>query len=123
MSDVSPLQAEIRRRPFGHTIIAICLDLAALPGLCTSAFSSLLLDITLAYGGREDKLMEAKQARHAAFERWQDLVVGSNGDWVNATRQAVRDALGCLIGEELAEAGGGSPAPCQQAAAVATRPP
>jgi hypothetical protein len=123
MPSLEELEAEIRRRPFGHTVIAICLDLAVLPGLCSRAFGNLLLDITLAYGGRESRLMEARQAGRKAFEREQDRVVGSNWEWVGATGEAVRQALGFLIGEDPVEPGETAAAPFLPAAAIATGPP
>jgi hypothetical protein len=109
------LEAQVRRRPFGRTIVDICLDLAVVPGFCTGTFWNELFDIMQYYGGSVVTLMQERRRREKMFAQEQDRRPSGNWDWADLTRGAILRALGFLIGEEPANPFAGS--------AVATGPP
>ena len=110
------LDRQVRRRPLGRTILEICLDLAVVPAHCHGAFWNELFDIMNAFGGSIAALMREKTRRRAAFDKEQDRVPNSNCDWINMSRDAIRQALGFFIGEPPVN-------PLDPAAALATAPP
>ncbi len=110
------LERQARRRPIGRTIQDICLDLAVVPGFCHSAFWSELFDIITYFGGSIPKLMHQKTRRREAFAHEQDRKSDANWDWLNPTRDALRQILGFFIGEPPIN-------PLDPAAAIATAPP
>jgi hypothetical protein len=109
------LQAQVRRRPLGRTIVDICLDLAVVPGFCTGAFWNELFDLTRRHGGSIAVLVRERWRREQAFSQEQDRHPTPGWNWWNPTRAILRQALGFFIGEELSA----PPA----AAALATGPP
>jgi hypothetical protein len=117
------LQAQVRRRPLGRSIIDICLDLAVMPGVCTGPFWNELFDIMNCYGGNLAGLMRERVRREEAFAKEQDRQPGSNSDWIGMPREAIRKVLGFFVGEEPVDPFARSVAPCVPAAAVATGPP
>jgi len=117
------LVAQVRRRPLGRTVLEICLDLAVMPGLCTSAFWNELFDIMHCFGGNVATLMQEKTHREEAFAEEQDKRPGSDWTWLELTREAVRKVLGFFIGEPPVDPFARSRAPCLPAAEVATGPP
>jgi hypothetical protein len=117
------LVAQARRRPIGRTIVDICLDLAVVPGFCTGPFWNDLFDIMHCFGGSVVSLMQEKSSREQAFIEEQDRQPGSNWDWMELGREAVRKVLGFFIGEAPVDPFAPSAAPCLAAAAVATGPP
>jgi len=116
------LEAQVRRRPLGRTIVDICLDLAVVPGFCTGTFWNELFDIMQCHGGSVANLMRERFRREQALHRQQDRMPTQGWDWSNLRRQMVRQALGFFIGEPpvlplpL-------PPPGAPAAAIATGPP
>jgi hypothetical protein len=116
------LEAQARRRPLGRTLVDICLDLAVVPGFCAGPFWNELFDGIRLYGGSIASLMQQKMRRQEAFCEEQDRKPGSNWDWQQMGRNALRRMLGFFIGEAddpfdpLAKLHA-------QAAAVATGPP
>ena len=60
-------ERQVRRRAFGRTIVKICLDLAVVPGFCTSAFWNELFEIIHYLGGSVASLMRGKHRRGHAF--------------------------------------------------------
>jgi hypothetical protein len=117
------LVAQVRRRPLGRTVVDICLDLAVMPGLCSSPFWNELFDIMHCFGGSVVALMQEKSRRQEAFAEEQDKRPGSNWDWLDLPREAVRKVLGFFIGEDPVDPFARSAAPCLAGAAVATGPP
>ncbi len=117
------LEAQVRRRPIGRTIVDICLDLAVMPGFCTGPFWNTLFDSIRLHGGSVAVLMLEKVRREEAFSEEQDKKIGSNWDWQEMGRDAFRRVLGFFIGEATAEPFDPLPKPCAQAPAVATGPP
>ena len=93
------LVAQVRRRPLGRTLVEICLDLAVVPGFCTGAFWNELFDSIRLHGGSVATLMQEKLRREEAFSKEQDRTIGSNWDWQEMGREALRRVLGCFIGE------------------------
>ena len=99
MPTLEELEAQVRRRPLGRTLVEICLDLAVVPGFCTGAFWNELFDSIRLHGGSIASLMQEKLRREEAFSKEQDRTIGSNWDWLEMGREALRRALGCFIGE------------------------
>jgi hypothetical protein len=99
MPSLEDLEREVRRRPFGRTIIAICLDLAVVPGLCTGRFWNVLFDAMDCLGGNLGNLMKETSRRKYAFIQEQDKTLGSTLDWLYLKRDEIRERLGFLIGE------------------------
>ena len=117
------LEAQVRRRPLGRTIVDICLDLAVMPGFCTGPFWNTLFDSIRLHGGSVAVLMLEKVRREEAFSEEQDKKIGSNWDWQEMDREALRRVLGFFIGEGVDDSFNPLPKPYAQAAAVATGPP
>ena len=123
MPTLEELEAQVRRRPLGRTLVEICLDLAVMPGFCTGEFWNVLFDSIRLYGGSVGTLMQEKVRREKAFSAEQDRVVGSNWDWQEMGRQALRRVLGFFIGEATDPPFDPLPQPYAGAAALATGPP
>ncbi len=117
MPTLKELEAQVRRRPLGRTLVDICLDLAVVPGFCSSPFLNELLDAIRLRGGSIGVLMVEKMHREQAFCKEQDRKVGSNWDWQTLTQDAVRRMLGGLIGEAADSAFDPFSEPCAPAAA------
>jgi hypothetical protein len=116
MPTMEELERQVRRRPVGRTIIDICLDLAVVPGFCHSAFWSELSDLMTWFSGSVTKLAQEKTRRRKAFAEEQDRKRDANWDWINMSRDALRQVLGFFIGEPPVN-------PFDPAAAIATAPP
>ena len=112
MPSIRDLERQVRRRPLGRTILDICLDLAVVPGFCTSEFWNELFDAMHHFGGSVATLMRQKSHREQSFAKQQD----SNWDWLRMKRDTLRQTLGFFIGEPPVN-------PLQPAAAIATGPP
>jgi hypothetical protein len=123
MPTLAELEAQVRRRPLGRTLVEICLDLAVVPGFCDGSFWNELFDAIRFYGGSIATLMQEKVRRETAFSREQDRKVGSNWDWQGLGRVGLRRVLGFFIGEVADGALDALAAPCVPVAAVATGPP
>jgi hypothetical protein len=123
MPTLEELEAQVRRRPIGRTLVDICLDLAVVPHFCAGPFWNELFDSIRWYGGSIAILMLEKSHREKAFSKEQDRKLGSNWDWVNMGREALRRALGFFIGEVTEAPFDPVAEPCAQAAAMATGPP
>jgi hypothetical protein len=93
------LEAQVRRRPIGRTIVDICLDLGVVPGLCTSAFWNEMFDFVRCYGGSIAALVLERWRREQAFSQEQDRHPTPGRTVVNLGREAIRQALGFFVGE------------------------
>ena len=116
MPTLEDLERQVRRRTFGRTIAEICVDLAVVPGFCTSAFWNQLFELMYYLGGGVVTVMQEKHRREHAFAQQQDRIPGSNWNWLHQKRDVVRQVLGFFIGEPPVD-------PFAQAAAPATGPP
>jgi hypothetical protein len=123
MPTLEELEAQVRRRPLGRTLVDICLDLAVVPGFCAGSFWNELFEGIRLHGGRVATLMQEKVRREEAFCREQDRTVGSNWDWQGMGREALRRALGFFIGDVAEDVLEPSGAPFAPVAAAATGPP
>ena len=123
MPTLEELEAQVRRRPLGRTLVDICLDLAVVPGFCTGPFWNELFDSIRLHGGSVATLMQEKARREEAFCKEQDRKPGSNWDWQGLRRDALRRVLGFFIGEVADDPFDPLPEPYAPAAAVATGPP
>jgi hypothetical protein len=121
MPTLEELEEQVRRRPFGRTLVDICLDLAVVPGFCTGTFWNILFDSIRSHGGDVATLMLEKSRRERTFADEQDRIQGSNWDWLEMGRDALRRVLGFFIGE--AEDAPFDPLLEHGIAAVATGPP
>jgi hypothetical protein len=99
MPTLEEMEAQARRRPYGRTLVVICLDLAVVPGFCTGEFWNELFDSIRLRGGSIANLMVEKARREEAFAKEQDRKIGSNWDWQELTKDAMRRVLGGFIGE------------------------
>ncbi len=122
MPTLEELVAQVRRRPIGRTLVEICLDLAVVPGFCTGAFWNELFDSIRLHGGSIATLMQEKLRREEAFSKEQDRTIGSNWDWLEMGREALRRVLGCFIGEAADAPFGPDMQPSAMAPAVAPGP-
>jgi hypothetical protein len=122
MPTLEELEAQVRRRPLGRTLVDICLDLAVVPGFCTGAFWNTLFDSIDLLGGSVATLMQEKARRQEAFCKEQDKKPGSNWDWLEMTRDALRRVLGFCIGEVADDLFNPLPQSCVLAGPVATGP-
>jgi hypothetical protein len=123
MPTLEELEAQVRRRPFGRTLVDICLDLAVVPGFCAGPFWNELFDSIRLYGGSVVTLMQEKTERQKAFCKEQDSKPGSNWDWLEMGRDALRRVLGFRIGEAAADPLDTMSQQYAPDAAGATRPP
>jgi hypothetical protein len=123
MPTLEELEAQVRRRPLGRTLVDICLDLAVVPGFCTGPFWNTLFDSIRLRGGSIATLMREKTRREEAFCREQDGKPGSNWDWQKMGREALRRVLGFFIGEAAGDPPDPIPQQTAPVAAVATGPP
>ena len=120
---LAELEAQVRRRPLGRTIVDICLDLAVVPGFCTAPFWDALFETMHWYGGSVAILLQERLRREEAFEKEQDRSPTLGWAWLGLSRQKMRQVLGFFIGEDPAGLFGLSPAPGALADAMATGPP
>ncbi len=123
MPTLQELEAQVRRRPLGRTLVDICLDLSVVPGFCTGQFWNELFEGIRCHGGSLATLMQEKARRQEAFCEEQDRKPGSNWDWLELKRDALRRVLGFFIGEAADDSFDPLPEPYTPAAAMATGPP
>jgi hypothetical protein len=116
MPSLEDLERQARSRPVGRTILDICLDLALVPGFCTSDFWNELFEIMHLFGGSVVELMQQRNQRITAFSREKDRSSDNNRDWLHLQRDALRQVLGFFVGEPPIN-------PFDPAAALATAPP
>ena len=99
MPTLEEMEAQARRRPYGRSLVDICLDLAVVPGFCTGPFWNVQFDSIRLRGGSVATLMVERVRREEAFSNEQYRKVGSNWDWQELTQNAMRRVLGGFIGE------------------------
>jgi hypothetical protein len=120
LPSLAELEKEVRRRPVGRTITAICLDLGVSPTLCAGWFWDRLFQAMTDYRGSVVSVMQTLRRREKQFDK---------DDWKRPrlplperTREGVRQVLGFFIGEPPVDPFrlAASPYP---AAALGTGPP
>jgi hypothetical protein len=111
MPTLEELEAQVRCRPIGRTIVDICLDLGVVPGFCTGAFWNELFDDIRTYGGNLPTLMLERVRREKAFSAEQDRQPGSDWSWEQITRDGLRRVLGFFVGEAPVDPFGLAPGP------------
>jgi hypothetical protein len=97
---LAQLEAQVRRRPLGRTIVDICLDLAVVPGFCTGPFWNELFDAIRCHGGSIASLMRERCKREEAFSREQDRHPTRGWNWSDLRSETIRQVLGFFIGEQ-----------------------
>jgi hypothetical protein len=130
LPSMAQLEAEVRSRPIGQTIVEICRDLGISPGLCDGAFWNRVFMAIHCYRGNLGNLVLEMRRREKRFDKdqWKhpDLPLPEQ------THDGVRRVLGFFIGEPLVDPYRPVPAPSAPAAdaapgvpvtAVATGPP
>jgi len=94
------LDAEVRRRPLGRTILSICMDLAVIPSFCTGPFWNQISDTLMNYGGSFPTLFKIRQYRETSFQKERDKKPDTwSFDWKFPPPDTVRQVLGYMIGE------------------------
>jgi len=94
------LDAEVRRRPFGRTILAICMDLAVIPSFCTGPFWNQISDTLMNYGGSFTTLFKIREHRETSFQKERDKKSDTWAfTWRHPPPEIVRQVLGYMIGE------------------------
>jgi hypothetical protein len=92
------------------------------PGFCAGPFWNELFDSIRLLGGSIPVLMQEKMRRQEAFCQEQDKKPGSNWDWLQMGRPAIRRVLGFFIGEAVDDLFNPLSQPSAQAAAAAPVP-
>jgi len=94
------LDAEVRRRPFGRTILAICMDLAVIPSFCTGPFWNQISDTLMNYGGSFITLFKIREHRETSFQKERDKKPHTwSFAWRHPPPEMVRQVLGYMVGE------------------------
>ncbi len=130
MPSMEAIEAEVRRRPVGQTVAAICRDLGISPTLCEGGFWNRVFDAIRWYGGSLGTVMLELRQRETSLEQEQDRrpTVGLP----ELTREGARRVLGFRIGEPPVDphrpehapaASAAVAAPGEPVAATATGPP
>jgi len=94
------LDAEVRRRSFGRTILSICMDLAVIPGFCTGPFWNQISDTLMNYGGSFTTLFKIREHRETSFQKERDKKPDTwDFTWRHPPPETVRQVLGYMVGE------------------------
>ncbi len=94
------LDAEVRRRPVGRTILSICMDLAVIPSFCTGPFWNQISDTLMNYGGSFATLFKIREHRETSFQKERDKKPDTwDFTWRHPPPETVRQVLGYMIGE------------------------
>ena len=97
LPSMAQVEAEVRRRPIGQTIVDICRDLGISPSLCDGAFWNRVFTAIHCYRGSFSNIMLEMRRREKQFdhEHWQHPKLALP----EQTREGVRRVLGFAIGE------------------------
>ena len=94
------LDAEVRCRPLGRTILSICMDLAVIPSFCTGPFWNQIFDTLNNYGGSFTTLFKIREHRETSFQKERDKKPDTwSFTWRHPPPETVRQVLGYMIGE------------------------
>jgi hypothetical protein len=130
LPSMAQVEAEVRRRPIGQTIVAICRDLGISPSLCDGTFWNRVFMAIHCHRGSLGNIVLEMRRREKRFdkEHWQH----PNLALPEQTREGIRRVLGFRIGEPPVDPFRPVPAPGAPAsvatpnvpvAAAATGPP
>src|ERR1700733_7216052 len=115
------IEAQVRRRPGGRTIAAICRDLGISPSLCDRLFWNRLFDAIRLYRGSLPGLVLEVKRREQRFEKEEWKHPGL--ELPEESRSGIRRVLGSFIGEILVDPFAAVAGPGTPVAAAATGPP
>ena len=130
MPSMAEVEAKVRRRSPGQTIVAICRDLGISPSLCEGTFWNRVFTAIHCYRGSVSKVVLEMNRREKLFDKedWKHPNLGLP----EQTREGIRRVLGFFIGEKpvnpfrrlpAPSALPALPAPDMPIAATATGPP
>ncbi len=121
MPSMEDIEKEVRRRPPGRTVAAICRDLGVSPSLCLGPFWTMLFEAIHWYRGSVGKLIRDMRAREKQLDResWKHPNLG----FPEETKDGIRRVLGFLIGEPPEDPFRPTPPAIAPVAATATGPP
>jgi hypothetical protein len=117
MPSMAQLEAEVRRRPIGQTIVAICLDLGIAPTLCEGAFWNQVFMTIRCYRGSIGNLVLEMRRREKRLDKEHWKYPGL--PLPEETRAGVRRVLGFFIGETPVDPAGPVPAAVASASVAA----
>ena len=100
LPSIEDLEKEIRRRPIGQTLVAICCDLGVGFSLCDGNFSFDLQRAIHGHRGNYTKYYRTIRGREVEFEKEQDRDRTVRFDLPERNRDRVKAILGFFIGEE-----------------------
>jgi hypothetical protein len=113
MPSMAQLEAEVRRRPIGQSIVEICRDLGIAPTLCEGAFWNQVFMAIRCYRGSVSNLMLEMRRREKQLDKEHWKYPGL--PLPEETRAGVRRVLGFFIGETPVDPAGpvppGAPTP------------
>jgi hypothetical protein len=100
MPSLKELESQVRRREVGRTIAEICLDLGVTPSGCAGATWNDILKALMQFGADLAEYFGVQQRRRQTFQKERDKR-SDNGSFLSRDRprEAIRELLGCLIGE------------------------
>jgi hypothetical protein len=128
LPSMAQVEAEVRRRPVGQTIVDICRDLGISPSLCEGTFWDHVFMAIHCYRGSFNNIVLVLNKRAKLFdkEHWKH----PNLALAEETREGIRRVLGFLTGEKPVDPFRPMPAPLAAVAApnvpitaAATGPP
>lgn len=121
------IEAEVRRRPPGRTLVAICLDFGIAPLLCAAPFGTHLFSLFRWYGGSFDKYFREIRWREKRFDRVEldhNPALGRPAQTRDDVKEILGPISGSFIGEQQpADPFVASPSPGSAVEAAATGPP
>jgi hypothetical protein len=98
MPSMAEVEAKVRRRSPGQTIVAICRDLGISPSLCEGTFWNRVFTAIHCYRGSVSKVVLEMNRREKLFDKedWKHPNLGLP----EQTREGIRRVLGFFIGEK-----------------------
>ena len=94
------IEAQVRRRPIGRTIVDICLDLGVSTAICERVFGMHLNDAVFFYRGNFNKLGGEHERRWKAFQLERNRgPINGWWEWWDEKIETTRQAFGFLVGE------------------------
>ena len=116
------LDAEVRRRPIGRTLAAICADLGVAPSLCQAALWNEIFDAIYRYGGSLPRLVLDQYNRSDHYIR-REIDHHRELGRPEQTEEGIRRAVGFFIGEPPVDPFGAMQPAVASPAFAAPRPP
>ena len=94
------LESQIRRRPVGHTIADICMDLGVTAAFCDGETWDEILHALMQFGANLAEFFGVQQRRRKAFQDERDKRPETwTFDWRDRPKEVIRELLGSLLGE------------------------